>query len=130
MKRVLQPRLLVVLGLNVWMGTAAGAEGTWSIRNSSNENEALIRCGSSERESFIDNLLVRMPFIIEMIWWTGLTPWMFKFPFPDSLTSSFLSSTCVFLRRSHRCGFLSISSCMQRGWEAWGVCGYLGFEGT
>ena len=26
MNRVLQPRQLVVLGLNVWMGTAAGAE--------------------------------------------------------------------------------------------------------
>ena len=26
MNRVLQPRPLVVLGLNVWMGTAAGAD--------------------------------------------------------------------------------------------------------
>ena len=25
-----------------------------------------------ERELFIDNLLVRIHFIIEMIWWTGL----------------------------------------------------------
>jgi len=28
-----------------------------------------------EREFFIDNLLVRIHFIIEMIWWTGLAPW-------------------------------------------------------
>ena len=34
-----------------------------------------IRC--SEREFFIDNLLVRIHFIIEMIWWTGLAPWEF-----------------------------------------------------
>jgi len=30
-----------------------------------------------EREFFIDNLLVRVHFIIEMIWWTGLAPWEF-----------------------------------------------------
>ena len=42
-----------------------------------------------ERESFIDNLLVRIHFIIEMIWWTGLAPWEFEFPFPGSLTSTF-----------------------------------------
>ena len=30
-----------------------------------------------EREFFIDNLLVRIYFIIEMIWWTGLAPWEF-----------------------------------------------------
>jgi len=27
-----------------------------------------------EREFFIDNLLVRIHFIIKMIWWTGLAP--------------------------------------------------------
>ena len=43
-----------------------------------------------EREFFIDNLLVRIHFIIEMIWWTGLAPWKFEFPFPGSLTSTFL----------------------------------------
>ena len=31
-----------------------------------------------EREFFIDNLLVRMHFIIVMIWWTGLAPWEFQ----------------------------------------------------
>jgi hypothetical protein len=26
-----------------------------------------------------------------MIWWTGLAPWLFEFPFPGSFTSSFSS---------------------------------------
>jgi len=43
-----------------------------------------------EREFFIDNLLVRIHFIIVMIKWTGLAPWEFEFPFPGSLTSTFL----------------------------------------
>ena len=44
----------------------------------------------SEREFFVDNLLVRDNFIIVMIRWTGLAPWEFEFPFPGSLTSTFL----------------------------------------
>jgi len=44
----------------------------------------------AEREFFIDNLLVRVHFIIVMIRWTGLAPWEFKFSFPGSLTSAFL----------------------------------------
>jgi len=44
-----------------------------------------------EREFFIDNLLVRIHFIIEMIRWTGIAPWEFEFPFPGSLISTFLS---------------------------------------
>jgi len=35
----------------------------------------------SEREFFIDNLLVRIHFIIVMIRWTGLVPWAVDFPF-------------------------------------------------
>ena len=31
----------------------------------------------SERHFVIDNLLVRIHFIIDMIWWTGLAPWEF-----------------------------------------------------
>ena len=38
-----------------------------------------------DREFFIDNLLVRIHFIIEMIWWTVLAPWEFGFPFAGSL---------------------------------------------
>ena len=43
-----------------------------------------------ETEFFIDNLLVRVHFIIEMIRWTGLAPWEVEFPFKGSLTSTFL----------------------------------------
>ena len=56
--------------------------------------EATTRHGSSrEREFFIDNLLVRIHLIIVMIRWTGLAPWEFEFPFPGSLTSTFLGSS-------------------------------------
>ena len=34
--------------------------------------------------------MVRIHFIIVMIRWTGLAPWEFEFPFPCSLTSTFL----------------------------------------
>ena len=43
------------------------------------------------REFLIDNLLVRIHSIILMIRWTGLAPWRFEFPFPGSLTSTFLN---------------------------------------
>ena len=43
----------------------------------------------SEREFFIDNLLVR---IHRCFWWTGLAPWEFEFPFPGILISTFLGS--------------------------------------
>ena len=45
---------------------------------------------SESTEFFIDNLQARIHFIIEMIWWTGLAPWVFEFPFPGSLVSTFL----------------------------------------
>ena len=45
-----------------------------------------------QRAFFIDNLLVRIHFIIVMIRWTGLAPWEFEFPFPGSLTSTFLET--------------------------------------
>ena len=45
---------------------------------------------ASEREFLIDNLLVRVHFMIVVIRWTGLAPWEFEFPFPGSLTSTFL----------------------------------------
>ena len=40
-----------------------------------------------ERESFIDNLPLRIHFIIVMIRRTGLAPWEFEFPFPGSRAS-------------------------------------------
>jgi len=55
---------------------------------SSNHAAARARAPAVRRE--IDNLLVRVHFIIEMIRWTGLAPWKFEFPFPGSLTSTFL----------------------------------------
>ena len=45
----------------------------------------------NRREFFIDNLLVQIHFIIVMIRWTGLAPWELEFPFPRSLTSTFLT---------------------------------------
>ena len=44
----------------------------------------MIKVSRSERDFFSDNLLVRIHFIIEMIWWTGLAPWEFEFPFPNT----------------------------------------------
>ena len=49
-----------------------------------------------QREFFIDNLLVRIHFIIVMIRWTGLAPWEFEYPFPGSL-----ASTCRATLRLH-----------------------------
>ena len=43
---------------------------------------------STEREFFIDNLLVRIHLIILMTGWTGLAPWEFEFSFPGSLASA------------------------------------------
>jgi len=45
-----------------------------------------------EKEFFIDNLLVRIHFIIVMIQWTGLASWDFEFPVRDSLTYTFLDA--------------------------------------
>ena len=45
---------------------------------------------SKEREFTIDNLLARVHHIIVMIWWTGLAAWEYEFPFPGSLTSTFV----------------------------------------
>ena len=43
-----------------------------------------------EKDCFIDNVLVRIHFMFELIWWTGLAPWEFDFSFQGSLTSTFL----------------------------------------
>ena len=50
----------------------------------------------------VDNLLVRIHFIIVMIRWTGLAPWEFEFRLPGSFTSTFLSSSARQLNQS--CG--------------------------
>jgi len=41
------------------------------------------------------NLLVRIHFIIVTMRWTGLAPWEFEFPFPGSLTSTFLAQVHI-----------------------------------
>ena len=43
-----------------------------------------------ERDFLIDNLLVRIHFIIVVMRWPGFVPWEFGFPFPGSLVSTFL----------------------------------------
>ena len=43
-----------------------------------------------EGASFIDNLLVRMHFIIARIQRTGIEPWVFAYLFPGSLVPAFL----------------------------------------
>jgi len=40
-----------------------------------------------QREFFIDNLMIRIHYISEMIWWAGLAPWESEFPF-SVLTST------------------------------------------
>ena len=53
-----------------------------------------------EREFFIENLLVRIQFIIAMIMWTDLAPWESEFPFPGSLASTFLENERTFLSQT------------------------------
>ena len=43
-----------------------------------------------EKKILVDNLLVRIHFIIKMIEWTGPASWAIEFPFPGSLISTFL----------------------------------------
>ena len=66
---------------------------------------------AKERKICIDDLLVRTHFIIEMIWWTGLAPWEFEFPFPGSLTSTF-PCTAIHLIRMSTCIVTSVVSVM------------------
>jgi len=51
-----------------------------------------------EREFFIDNLLVRLHFIIVI----GLAPWEFEFTFPGCLTSTWKTVTRRLVRSSRR----------------------------
>ena len=45
---------------------------------------------SAQRKFFIDNLLVRIHLTIQMVWWIGLAPREFQFPFPGSLVPAYL----------------------------------------
>jgi len=53
-----------------------GVQGRSQLLHGSNPQPS-----TPERECFIDKLLVRIHFIIVLIRWTGLAPWVFKFPF-------------------------------------------------
>ena len=68
---------------------------TLGLRVIKKRREAHLHREGTEREFFIDNLLVRIHFIIVMIRWTGLAPWDFEFPFPGSLTSTFLGEETI-----------------------------------
>jgi len=46
--------------------------------------------GHPYRERVLYTVLVRIHLMIVMFRWTGLAPWVFEFPFPGSLTSTFL----------------------------------------
>ena len=82
--------------MNFWLADI-GESSTHGASNANNfYSDADFRIGErfsgtpSEREFFIDSLLVRIHFIIVMIRWTGLAPWEFELPFPGSLPSTFL----------------------------------------
>ena len=69
---------------------SAEVEGDQWIVNKELSLEPLCLCSTDTVDIFIDNLLVQIHSIIEIIWWTGLAPWVFGFPFSGSLTSTFL----------------------------------------
>jgi len=48
------------------------------------------RGAKREREYFVENLMVRIQYIIVMIGWTGLAQLEVEFTFPGSLASTFL----------------------------------------
>jgi len=58
---------------------------------STSSSPPCISSAHREKELCVDNLLVRIHFIIVMMRWTGLAPWEFEFPSPGSLTSAFLA---------------------------------------
>jgi len=76
------------------LGRAAGRDLLIAVRSDQEARartaEARPRVSPPEREFFIDNLLVRIHYIIVMMKWTGLSPREFEFLFPGSLISTFL----------------------------------------
>ena len=76
---------------------SSGLEARISSTSSNTRGETKPR----EREFAFDNLLVRIHLIIEIIRRTSLAPWGFGFPFPGSLTSTFLATPTLFLFNSH-----------------------------
>jgi hypothetical protein len=70
------------------LGECEGLAGPYVERLLPQRRQAAVE--ETEREFFIDNLLVRVKLIIAMMRSTGLALWEFEFPFPGSLTSTFL----------------------------------------
>jgi len=74
--------IYVDLGSSVFRLAQKSSKGHWlwphCILRSAMDLRALSACRG---RFFIDNLLVRIHFIIVMIRWTGLAPWKFEFPF-------------------------------------------------
>ena len=56
-----------------------------AVRPAHPRRPAVLQQAHSEKEFFIDNLLVRIYFIIVMIRWTGLAPWKFDSLFQVAL---------------------------------------------
>ena len=74
-------------GMTVWTGSWTRPLPTPHPEYSRANGPRRDRPGPGEREFVIDNLLVRIHFIIEMFWWTGLAPWEFRFPVPGPASS-------------------------------------------
>ena len=74
--------------------------------------------GGTEREFFLDNLLVRIHLNRARIGWTGLAPWEFESSFPGSLTFTFLGE-CIQSRARGSRGQTSALSVevFRGGWE-------------
>ena len=69
-----------------------------------------IAARSSSINFAVNNLLVRIHFLIVIITWTGFAPWEFEFPLPGSLTSALLVQTrkqldvmAIIISRSESC---------------------------
>ena len=99
--------------VEMWDGPDPASFGNISllVADGANINQHFPEAGSHaahrEREFFIDNLLVRIHRIIVMIRWTCLAPWEFEFPFPGSLTSTFLVPLPHIGPRRHFCRILT-----------------------
>jgi len=89
-----------------------------SSRNMMHQNETHPGQGwyQKERDYFIDNQLVRIRFVILMIRWTGLAPWECEFPFPFSLSCTFLVVPETSCRKSAKLSSvrLNMGSSIQR----------------
>ena len=94
--------------LKRWRPKIPGQNLVWSeikSRMDLLEDALRVTCRYHRERVLIDNLLVRIHFIIVMIRWTGLAPWEFEFPFPGSLTSTFLVPVVTLSVATHPCPY-------------------------